>query len=156
MSLIVTNQQQKVPIPLQWGANLQTIAEQCLQLENVNSDAEISLVFVDDKEIKKLNRSYRDKDVPTDVLSFPLCPVLEDEPKIVEGEAVILLGDIVISLETALRQAEEFGHSLEREVSYLVVHGLLHLLGYDHLAEEDKRIMREREEELLMFVGLIR
>jgi probable rRNA maturation factor len=127
-----------------------------LLLEGVDPEAEISLVFTDDLEIQELNKTYRGKDVPTDVLSFAMLEPGEGEMAIVEEEEELLLGDIVISLETALRQAEDYGHSLDREIAYLMVHGLLHLLGYDHMTEEDKKIMRQREEELLAAVGLIR
>lgn len=155
MSLVITNLQEKVLLPQQWEVNLERIAQVCLEQENINPDAEISLVFVDDQEIRNLNKTYRDLDVPTDVLSFPMYERGDDQ-LVNSDEEVLLLGDIVISLETALRQAQEYGHSLEREVAYLMVHGLLHLLGYDHLVEEEKKIMRQREEELLTSVGLIR
>ncbi|NLW24100.1 MAG: rRNA maturation RNase YbeY [Clostridia bacterium] len=154
MSLVITNLQEKVLLPHQWEVNLERIAQVCLEQENVNPAAEISLVFVDDQEIRNLNKTYRGLDAPTDVLSFPM---YEREDLLeISDEEVILLGDIVISLETASRQAQEYGHSLEREVAYLMVHGLLHLLGYDHLVEEEKKIMRQREEELLTSAGLIR
>jgi len=152
MALIMTNQQQKVPITPQWEADYTKLTDTCLKLENIATNAEISLVFVDDQQIRELNRIYRGKDTPTDVLSFPMY----DDPENIDEEEEILLGDIVISLETAQRQAEEFGHSIEREAAYLLVHGLLHLLGYDHLNEEDKKNMRKREEELLEAFGLKR
>jgi len=152
MALIMTNQQQKVPITPQWEADYTKLTDACLKLENIATNAEISLVFVDDQQIRELNRIYRGKDTPTDVLSFPMY----DDPENIDEEEEILLGDIVISLETAQRQAEEFGHSIEREAAYLLVHGLLHLLGYDHLNEEDKKNMRKREEELLEAFGLKR
>ena len=100
-----------------------------------------------------MNRDYRNVDRATDVLSFALD---EDggEPELVGGPEVHLLGDIIISAETAARQAEEFGHGLEREIVYLAVHGLLHLLGYDHMQEEDKAIMRAKEEEALREIKL--
>ncbi|MDK2822682.1 MAG: putative rRNA maturation factor [Clostridia bacterium] len=156
MALIINNQQQKVQIPHQWEANFEKIAIKCLELENIDPQAEISLVFVDDNGIQELNKNYRGKDMPTDVLSFALTEMGEDELEIVEGEMETLLGDIIISLETALRQAEEYGHTVEREVAYLMVHGLLHLLGYDHMTEEDKKVMRQREEKVLEAVGITR
>lgn len=156
MALIINNQQQKVQISHQWEANFEKIAIKCLELENIDPQAEISLVFVDDNGIQELNKNYRGKDMPTDVLSFALTEMGEDELEIVEGEMETLLGDIIISLETALRQAEEYGHTVEREVAYLMVHGLLHLLGYDHMTEEDKKVMRQREEKVLEAVGITR
>lgn len=151
MSLIMTNQQQQVELPPQLEVKLEKVAQICLEIEEVDSSAEISLVFVDDDEIQTLNKTYRDKDMPTDVLSFPLW---DEEEEDVSGE--ILLGDIIISLETAQRQAEEYGHPLEREIAYLMVHGLLHLLGYDHMDPEEKKVMRQKEEEILHAIDLDR
>ena len=107
---------------------------------------------MDNEAIRELNREYRDKDSATDVLSFPMYEA--DEP--IDDEEEILFGDIVISLERAQEQAAEYGHSLKREVMYLLVHGLLHLAGYDHMGEEDKKQMREKEEKLLAKIGAIR
>jgi probable rRNA maturation factor len=120
----------------------------------IDPQAEVSLLFVDDAYIQELNRDYRDKDCATDVLSFALNE--GEEPDIIDGPEEMLLGDIVISLETALRQAEEFGHDLERELAYLTVHGMLHLLGFDHEDDADKKIMREKEETVLNLLGFIR
>lgn len=156
MALIISNHQEKIPLHPQWEVELTLIADKCLALENIDLLAEISLVFVSDLEIQELNNTYRGLDKPTDVLSFALLETSEDELPIVDEEEELLLGDIVISLETALRQAKEYGHSLEREIAYLMVHGLLHLLGYDHMTDEDQMVMRQREEELLEAVGLIR
>ncbi|KJS80381.1 MAG: hypothetical protein JM58_18795 [Peptococcaceae bacterium BICA1-8] len=156
MSLIITNHQKKIPLRPQWEADLSKIAEKCLVLEDVDPRAEISLVFRDDDGIQELNKEYRGKDMSTDVLSFALLETGEDELTIIDGEEELLLGDIIISLETAWRQAQEYGHSLEREIAYLMVHGLLHLLGYDHMTDEDQVVMRRREEELLAAVGLVR
>lgn len=112
--------------------------------------AEVSVAFVDDAQIHGLNRRFRQVDRPTDVLSFPS----GDGPA---GDgAPAPLGDVVISLETAFRQAVEFGHSPEREVGYLVAHGVLHLLGFDHDREEDRTVMRELEEAALAQVALPR
>jgi len=156
VSLIITNHQKKIPLHPQWEADLSIIAEKCLSLEDVDPQAEISLVFKDDDGIQELNKEYRGKDMPTDVLSFALLEAGEDELTIIDGEEELLLGDIIISLETAWRQAQEYNHSLEREIAYLMVHGLLHLLGYDHMTDEDQKVMRRREEELLEAVGLTR
>ncbi|WP_423237169.1 rRNA maturation RNase YbeY [Desulfonispora thiosulfatigenes] len=118
----------------------------------MDDEAEISLLFVDNENIKELNKTYRDKDNKTDVLSFPLWDPEEE----LEEDEEFLLGDIVISLETALEQAEEYAHSLSREICYLFVHGLLHLIGYDHLTDEDKNIMRQQEEKILNSVEMPR
>lgn len=113
-----------------------------------NPDTEVSIAFVDDAYIHQLNRDYRGVDRPTDVLSFPM----DEEPD--EGEA--LLGDIAVSLETALRQAGEYGHSADREIGFLIVHGTLHLLGFDHEDEGDGKVMRELEEATLARLSLPR
>lgn len=124
------------------------------ELLHIEPEAEVSVVLTDDAYIQQLNHQYRGLDCATDVLSFALNE--GDEPPVVDGPAQILLGDIVISLDTAARQAQEFGHSLAREVSYLAVHGLLHLLGYDHQEEENRAVMRAQEERILSALALAR
>ena len=118
----------------------------------LTEDVEVDLLFVDNEAIREMNLEYRDKDSATDVLSFPMYEPDEE----IDDEEEVLLGDIVISLERAQEQCEEYGHSLEREVMYLLVHGLLHLAGYDHMEEEDKKVMRAQEEKLLAQIGAIR
>lgn len=126
-------------------------AEYCLDLEHVDKDrAEISVTFVEGEEIRILNRDYRDTDRVTDVLSFPQFDDLNDLPEV--GE--ICLGDVVICKDRAEEQAEEFGHSFEREIIYLFTHSILHLLGYDHMEEEEKWEMRAREEEVMNYLGI--
>ena len=128
-------------------------AEICIDAENIDVDrSEISVTFVDMDEIHQLNRDYREVDSPTDVLSFPQFDDLNDLPE--DGE--IALGDVVICKEKAEEQAEEFGHSFEREIIYLFVHSVLHLLGYDHMDEDEKKIMRRREEEVMTELGITR
>lgn len=120
----------------------------CYELEGISFDYQISLSFVMNKEIQALNRQYRGKDMPTDVLSFPM-----DGP---ENTPEKLLGDIVISVEKTKEQAEEYGHSLQREMIYLIVHSALHLIGYDHLNEVDKTMMRQKEEMIMDRLSLSR
>lgn len=108
-----------------------------LQIEDVDLNAEVSVSFVDDKEIKDLNKNYRNVDSSTDVLSFPI----DDEFQI----NVNILGDVIINIMRVVKQARELGHSNERELAYLTVHSVLHLLGYDHMKDEDKKLMREKE-----------
>ena len=128
-------------------------AEYCLDAEQIDTErSEISVTFVSLEEIHELNREYRQVDSPTDVLSFPQFDDLDELPE--EGE--IMLGDVVICSDRAKEQAEEFGHSFEREIIYLFVHSVLHLLGYDHMEEDEKRIMRRREEEVMERIGLKR
>lgn len=114
--------------------------------------AEISLTLVSLEEIRELNRDYRDVDRETDVLSFPQFEGVEDIPEF--GE--LCLGDVVICLDKVEEQAKEFGHSFERELIYLFVHSMLHLLGYDHMEEEEKALMRQREEAVMNAIGLER
>ncbi|MBO8141428.1 MAG: rRNA maturation RNase YbeY [Firmicutes bacterium] len=119
--------------------------------------AEVSVTFVDDSAIRELNRDYRGKDAATDVLSFPLWEpddirLIREDPRRFP-ERPLPLGDVVISLETAARQAEEYGHSLGREVAFLCVHGVLHLLGYDHEDDAGRHLMRAREESILSAAG---
>ena len=122
------------------------------ELQKVPEDAEISLLICDGPTIHELNREYRNVDAPTDVLSFALNEGDED----ISEEEALALGDIVINIDRAKEQAEEFGHSKEREIAYLSVHGFLHILGYDHYEEEEKKEMRKAEEEILSACGLTR
>lgn len=146
----IINEQEKIKIPDEDISLLERIFSEMLDSENIPLYAEISLLFTDNEEIKIMNKEYRDVDYSTDVLSFPIYEreELEDlKSKLLPQE--ILLGDIVISLEKTQEQSEEFGHSFRRELVYLFVHGLLHLLGYDHLEEDEKKEMRSREEAIL-------
>ena len=122
-----------------------------LEYEGVDADCEVSVTFTDNGGIRALNREYRDIDRATDVLSFPQIDYGEGEK--IEGRA--MLGDIVLSLERAREQAEEFGHSFERECAFLCAHSTLHLLGYDHeLSDEDDADMRRRQSEIMEKMGL--
>ena len=143
MAVIITNEQDKIEIPAHWAAKINQVAEICFREEEIP---------LDNAAIREMNKEYRDKDAATDVLSFPMYEAEEE----IADEEEILFGDIVISLERAQEQCEEYGHSLEREVMYLLVHGLLHLAGYDHMEEEDKKQMRTQEEKLLAVIGAIR
>ena len=131
--------------------------EYAVESENMHNldkqRCEISVTFVDLDEIHELNKQYRGVDKPTDVLSFPQFDDLEEEiPEVCE----ICLGDVVICEQKAREQAEEFGHSFERELVYLFTHSVLHLLGYDHMEEDEKKAMRAREEEIMKQIGLMR
>ena len=124
----------------------------CVEKEGLNAtNMEVSLTFVDGQEIKALNRDYRGVDSVTDVLSFPM---IEDFNDIIEEE--ILLGDVVINMDRVKEQAEEYRHSLEREATYLFVHSICHLLGYDHMEPNEKQEMRAREEEVMKVLYLER
>lgn len=145
MSVLVNNLQEKVTVNDDLTGLLTRVAEAVLKKEGYGENTEVSLVFVDDQYIRSLNSKYRGVDSPTDVLSFAMLEG-EDMPG---QEEELILGDVVISLETARRQADEYGHSFQRETAYLTVHGVLHLLGYDHQEEEERAEMRRKEEEIL-------
>ncbi len=123
---------------------LETVLRAGLKMLQVDDQVEIGVTFVDDDSIRQLNRDYRGIDKVTDVLSFPQTEEDWDLPDIARP-----LGDIVISLSRAAQQAEDFGHSFEREVGYLTAHSLLHLLGFDHQTPQDKGKMRELEEAIM-------
>ncbi len=121
--------------------------------EIITEEAELSISFVDEEEIQAINRDYRGKDKVTDVISFSL---EEDEPEIEGLDMPRVLGDIIICLEVAKEQAESYNHSLSRELGFLALHGFLHLLGYDHMTEEDEKEMFSRQDEILNEFGLTR
>lgn len=150
MEVIIENSQDKVNIDNSINQLIESVVIECLKLENKNTNYEVSITFVDDKEIRELNREYRQVDKSTDVLSFPL----EENEFDLPGDT--LLGDIVISVETAKNQSEEFGHSLEREIAYLTAHSMFHLMGYDHMNDDDKDVMRSKEKEVMMALGIFR
>ncbi|MDY3957191.1 MAG: rRNA maturation RNase YbeY [Allisonella histaminiformans] len=131
---------------------IHTVLTKGAELQHVPADAEISVLICDAKLIHELNRQYRHIDAPTDVLSFALNEGEEEE--LPEEEKA--LGDIVINVDRAVEQAKEYGHSKEREMAYLAVHGFLHILGYDHYDPEEKKAMRKAEEEILGACGLQR
>lgn len=152
MEILINNEQDKVNIPENMTNILKDVVCECLTLENKDTNYEVSITFVDDDRIRELNRDYRNVDKPTDVLSFPMYDDISEEEMFDvcdEINSELLLGDIVISLETALVQSEEFGHSLDREIAYLTAHSMFHLLGYDHMEETEKFKMREKEKEVM-------
>ncbi|WP_188376780.1 rRNA maturation RNase YbeY [Halobacillus andaensis] len=124
--------------------------------ENIAGENELSVTFVDNKEIQELNRNYRQKDYPTDVISFAMQELGEGEVEVQNEDLPVLLGDIVVSVDKAKEQAEDYKHSLEREFAFLALHGFLHLLGYDHMNEEDEKNMFARQEDILNEFGLQR
>jgi len=151
MPVLVNNLQEEVPVDNDLRAAVVSAAEAVLAREKVPPGVEVSVALVDTARIHELNRRYRGVDAPTDVLSFPL-----DEPGEVADGPETVLGDVVIALPVAERQAREYGHTLLREAAYLTVHGVLHLLGFDHVEPEDARRMREGEEAVLAGLGLTR
>ncbi|NCC08014.1 MAG: rRNA maturation RNase YbeY [Clostridia bacterium] len=151
----ITNKQKNVKVPSGLRILIRRSCNAVLEYENFEEPAEISVTFVDNEEIAQLNGQYRNKPQPTDVLSFPL----GEDGKYDRNEetGALLLGDIVISLEKAMEQANMYGHTLQREVAFLTVHSMFHLLGYDHENGGIEAVhMREKEEAALIQLGLPR
>lgn len=152
MEILLNNEQTEYDVDSLHPLIMQAFTE-VLKRESLSTEVEVGLTFVDDEYIRELNRDYRGKDTPTDVLSFPQ----DDDDGFVSVPGMPrLLGDIIISMPRAVEQAETYGHSVEREVVYLAVHGMLHLLGYDHEDEEGRSEMRRREEAVMEALGLRR
>ncbi|WP_066312026.1 rRNA maturation RNase YbeY [Bacillus sp. FJAT-29814] len=122
----------------------------------VEQHSEVSITFVTNDRIQEINREYRDKDAPTDVISFAMEELGEGEVEPIGGDMPRILGDIIISIPRAEEQAQEYGHSFERELGFLAVHGFLHLMGYDHMNEEDEKEMFTLQREILNDYGLTR
>lgn len=145
----ITNEQEKIEFLPEYEELIKKAVEGTLAYEGIDRSCEISVTFTDNESIRELNREYRDIDRETDVLSFPMGDMDE-----LDGDGDVVLGDVVISLEKAKEQAKEYGHSLEREISFLCVHSCLHLLGYDHeTGEEDEKEMFGKQEEILQKIG---
>lgn len=154
MQIELSNQQEKLSLTQEMEDRIVEVLEEAARVHEVDDMTEVSLMFTDDETIHEMNREYRGIDRPTDVLSFALEEGEEEE--IYGGPEENLLGDIIISVETAVRQAEEYGHSVEREMAFLALHGMLHLLGYDHMEEEERQEMRAQEEAILASLGITR
>lgn len=145
---IIINNENNYPLENSYEDTMKKIASLALQKEGLNDDYEIGLTFVTKDEIKDLNNEYRKIDKVTDVLSFPLIDDFASDET--------LLGDVVISYDVAVEQAKEYGHSLEREIMFLFTHSILHLLGYDHIEDDDRLIMEERQKEILDELKIMR
>lgn len=129
------------------------VIQKCFEIENLlKSNLYVSITLTNGKNIKKINKQYRNLDKETDVLSFPMFEKKEIDDKIKKQDFqnYDILGDMVISIPKVIEQAKEYGHSFEREFAYMIVHSFYHLMGYDHIKEEDKLIMREKEEHILL------
>ena len=150
--VIITNNQKAVKIPTGLRMLIRRCCNAVLQSENFEGSAEISVTFVDNEEIRKLNSQYRNKDTATDVLSFPMGENGVYDVNMETGAKI--LGDVVLSMEKAIEQSKAYGHSLQREVAYLTAHSVLHLLGYDHIESMDRVRMREKEELIMTELGL--
>ncbi|MBQ7290130.1 MAG: rRNA maturation RNase YbeY [Clostridia bacterium] len=157
VTVYFTNKQEKKKVGYRVRLLIETAIEKTLAHERFRKDAEVSVSFVDNEEIHKLNLEFRGKDKPTDVLSFPMWEDDELGGDIDPALGAVMLGDIVISTERAMEQAEEYGHSFTREVCFLAVHSTLHLIGYDHeTSEADEKYMNDTQEKILAKMGLRR
>lgn len=166
MSVLIDNRQKMVEVDEKLEGFIEKVVKSVLEHEGHENVYEVSISFVTNEEIADLNKEYRNIDSPTDVLSFPMMEFEEDTEEEVEEdgeeeeyeyfEEELPLGDIVISMEMAESQAEEYGHSFERELGFLLVHGMLHLLGFDHESERDEKLMFDRQEKVLEILNINR
>ena len=143
----------------EYEKTIKKVLEECYKTENLtNSKLIITITLTTPEKIRQINNEYRQIDKATDVLSFPMFEKSELDEKIKKQEFLHedVLGDIIISVQKVEEQAKEYGHSFERELSYMVVHGFYHLMGYDHIEEKDKIIMRPKEENVLSKLGITR
>lgn len=159
--LLIENIQDKLEITKELESMIKSVCDMALKTEECNFDAEVSITFTDNENIHKINLEHRGIDRPTDVLSFPMIEFDEEgNADFLELEYdgdFVVLGDIVISTEQAILQADEYGHSVKRELAFLCAHSMLHLLGYDHeISEEDERIMFEKQDNILNQLNITR
>jgi probable rRNA maturation factor len=158
--IFMDNRQNKIEVTKELKIIIKNVIEYTLSEEKLLVDNEVSVIFINNEEIREINLKHRGIDEVTDVLSFPMLHYPEnkvfkevytnyefDQNDLYDGKLVV--GDVALSLEKAKQQSEQFGHSFTRECAYLTVHSMLHLLGYDHIEETQKNIMRKREEEIL-------
>lgn len=153
ISIDIINSQDVIEYQNELNELLERVIEKSLEVENIDKDIEVSISFVDNDEIRHLNKEFRNIDKETDVLSFPQY----DSIQLLEQQNnVVVLGDIVISLEKAKEQSLEYGHSFERETAFLTAHSMFHLFGYDHDTDENTKLMRQKEEKVLDLLGILR
>lgn len=154
MSLIIDFIDETEEVKESYMDMMRDLIESAAKAEGVEDGAELSITFVDNERIREINREYRGKDQPTDVISFALEDMGEGEAEIVGADMPRMLGDMIISIPRTKEQAEEYGHSFERELGFLTVHGFLHLLGYDHMTEEEEKVMFGKQAKILADFGL--
>ena len=156
----------EIKLEIDYETIISKVVDMAMDTEDCPYEAELNVILTDNEEIKNINKRYREVDAPTDVLSFPMVDYetpadfshLEDNsddyfnPE--TGE--LLLGDIIVSVEKVTAQAQEYGHSKERELGFLIAHSMLHLFGYDHMEEEERRIMEEKQRIILDKLGITR
>lgn len=154
MKLIIDNTTNE---DLSLQKDLEKVIKEVLKVENVDEKkCEISLSFVDEKKIRQLNKDFRQTDRVTDVLSFPIEDFFNEDRKTLLEKPYLMLGDVVICTDVARKQAKELEHSFEREIMYLTCHSILHLLGYDHMEDDDKKIMRSKEKQVMKNLGVFK
>ena len=160
MKVSIENLQDKVELSESTEKLIKDVAKLVLETENIEIPCKVDITLVDDAQIREFNNKYRNIDSSTDVLSFPIIEGCEGQinPEVgdYDEDGHAMLGDIIISLETARKQAEEYGHSFERELAFLVTHGSYHLLGFDHMEPEEEKRMMEKQEAVLSKMGLAR
>lgn len=156
MDTMIINQQNNVKYGTELQKTIKNVVNAIAKLRNLSSKSELSILLVDNNYIQDLNLIYRNQNSATDVLSFAMNELAEDEPDYDFSNELNVLGDIVISMEKAQAQSVEYGHSMERELGFLVAHGMLHLLGFDHETEEEEKAMHDLEEKILKSINLER
>jgi len=160
VKISIENLQDKIKFDESMEELIKKVAELVIDTENVKIDCKVDITLVDDAKIQEINNEYRNINSSTDVLSFPIIEGCEGQisPEVgdYDEDGHALLGDIIISLETAKKQSEEYGHSFDREIAFLVTHGMLHLLGFDHEEEEEEKKMLGEQEKVLTKAGLKR
>ncbi len=157
MRIIIDNSQEKIDLTKKMENVIKKSINSTLKSENFTKRAEVTIILVDNEQIQEINREHRKIDKPTDVLSFPMLDFdTENDDLYNYDRGYLMLGDIILSLEKAQEQSFEYGHEFIREVGFLCVHSTLHLLGYDHDNEENTKIMREKEEQILEGINLVR
>ncbi len=152
--VLLSDEQDKITLDFDAEKLAEDCAREALAEEDIEDDAEVSLTFTDNARIRELNKQFREIDRETDVLSFPMGD--EDGFEVNPETDALLLGDIVISLEKAKAQSEEYGHSMKREVAFLIAHSLFHLLGYDHMTPDEEKEMFAKQEKVLQNLGITR
>jgi len=156
MTLIIDSQDETKELSEEQLIEIERLIHFTAKKENINEQSEVSVTFVSNERIHEINLEYREKDSPTDVISFAMEELGEGEMELIGGEMPRVLGDIIISVPRAKEQAKEYGHSFTRELGFLAVHGFLHLLGYDHMTAEDEKKMFTRQKDILNEYGLTR
>jgi probable rRNA maturation factor len=156
MTLLIDSLDETNELSSELMIEIERIIKFTAEKENIMEQSEVSITFVSNERIQEINREYRDKDTPTDVISFAMEELGEGEVELIGEEMPRILGDIIISVPKAKEQANEYGHSFIRELGFLAVHGFLHLLGYDHMTKEEEEVMFTRQREIFDEYGLTR